>query len=810
MDSLWRDLRFGVRTLLRSPAVTALALLTLTLGIGANTAIFSVVSGVLLEPLAFPRPDELVVVIDSAPKLGFPQFSASPPNFKDWREQNQVFSSLDAMARGRFTLTAKGAQPQAVAGAEVTGDFFRTLGVRPHLGRLLAPADDRPGGERVAVLSHELWHRRFGGDPGILNRRITIDGRAHTVVGVAPPALKFPRQSELWVPLALDFSKSSRGAHYLSVVGRLKPGVSLERAQADLSAIARRLELQYPAQNTDWGVVLTRLRDVMVRDIRPALTMLQRAVWVVLLIACANVANLLLARMGSRERELAVRTALGAGRLRLMRQLIVESVILFAAGGALGLLVALWGTRTLVALNPDAIPRAEGIGIDARVLVYTLLISVATGVVFGLVPALSAIGGRRGRLSGALKEGGRAVAGGRRGNLARNVLVIGEVALALMLLVGAGLLIQSFARLQSVDPGFKPGGVITAQVSLPDAKYPDDPRQAAFFQQALERIRGLPGVQHAASIYPLPLSSGSGFQLSFVVAARPVPKPGEEQSAHVRFISPDYFRTMEIPALRGRSFTEQDGVNDQRVAIVNREMASRIWPGADPLGQRLTFGDPTKPTAKWMTVVGVVGDVRGSNLGNEPEMELYCSQYQTPSSAAALVVRTASDPLSLVAPVRRALQEIDGDLPLDKVQTMEQVVSSSLAQNRVKTVLLGIFAALALVLAAVGIYGLVSFSVAQRVHEIGIRIALGARRAEVLAMIVRQGMKLVAIGLVAGLGGAFASSRLLADQVYRVSVVDPLTYIGVPIVLTAVALLANWLPARRATRVDPQEALRSE
>src|ERR1700688_4871270 len=807
MDSLWRDLRFGARTLLHSPAVTALALLTLTLGIGANTAIFSVVSGVLLEPLAFPHPDELVVVIASAPKLGFPRFSASPPHFKDWREQNRVSSSLDAMNGGRFTLTAKGAQPQAVAGAEVTGDFFRTLGVRPLLGRLLAPADDRPGGERVAVLSYRLWHRRFGGDPGIVNRQITIDGRAHTVVGVAPRGLDFPRQSELWVPLALDFSKSSRGAHYLMVVGRLKPGASLERAQADLSPIARRLELQYPDQNTDWGVVLMRLRDVMVRDIRPALTMLQRAVWVVLLIACANVANLLLARMGSRERELAVRTALGAGRLRLMRQLIVESVILFAAGGALGLLVALWGTRTLVALNPDAIPRAEGIGIDARVLVYTLLISVATGAVFGLVPALSAIGRP---LSGSLKGGGRAMAGGRRGNLVRDVLVIGEVALALMLLVGAGLLIQSFARLQSVDPGFKPRGVITAQVSLPAVKYPDDPRQAAFFQRALERIRSLPGVQHAASIYPLPLSSARFFQLSFVVAARPVPKPGEEQSAHVRFISPDYFRTMEIPALKGRAFTEQDGIDDQRVAVVNREMASRIWPGADPLGQRLTFGDPTKPTAKWMTVVGVVGDVRGSNLGNEPEMELYCSQYQTPSSAAALVVRTASDPLSLVAPVRRALQEIDGDLPLDKVQTMEQVVSSSLAQNRVKTVLLGIFAALALVLAAVGIYGLVSFSVAQRVHEMGIRTARGARRAEVLAMIVRQGMKLVAIGLVAGLGGAFASSRLLADQVYRVSVVDPLTYIGVPIVLTAVALLANWLPARRATRVDPQEALRSE
>jgi putative ABC transport system permease protein len=806
MDSLWKDLRFGVRTLLRNPAVTALALLTLALGIGANTAIFSVVSGVLLEPLPFPRPDELVMVIDSAPKLGFPQFAASPPNFKDWREQNQVFASLDAMDAGRFTLTGKGGQPEALAGAAVSGEFFRTMGVRPLLGRLLAPADDRLGGERVVVLSHQLWHRRFGGDPAIIGRQVAVDGRAHTVAGIAPRGFDFPRKSELWVPLALDFAKSSRGAHYLTVVGRLRPGVSLERAQADMSAIAGRLERQYPDQNTAWGVVLTRLRDVMVRDIRPALTMLQRAVWVVLLIACANVANLLLARMGSREREIAVRAALGAGRLRLARQIVAESVILFAAGGALGLLVAFWGTRALVALNPDAIPRAEGIGIDARVLVYTLLISVATGAVFGLVPALSAIGGR---LYGALKEGGRGMAGGRRGRLARNLLVLGEVALALMLLVGAGLLIRSFARLQSVDPGFTPQGVITARLSLPEAKYPDDPRQAAFFQQAIERIRALPGVQHAASIYPLPLSS-SRFILSFVVAGRPAPKRGEDQSAHVRFISPEYFRTMEIPKLEGRLFTEQDGINDQRVAIVNRHMAAGIWPGQDPLGQRLTFDDSTKPRAKWMTVVGVVGDVRGSKLGNDPEMEIYCSQYQTPVLEAALVVRTAADPLSLVAPIRRAIQDLDGDLPLDKVQTMEQVVSASLAQNRVKTLLLGIFAALALVLAAVGVYGLVSFSVAQRVHEIGIRIALGARRAEVLRMIIVQGMKMVAIGLAVGLAGAYAANRLLTDQLYKVSVVDPLTYIGVPVVLTAVALLANWLPARRATRVDPVVVLRAE
>jgi len=803
MDSWWQDLRFGFRSLARNPGTTALALLMLALGIGANSAIFSVVSAVLLEPLPYPDPAQLVVVIDSAPKIGFPRFAASPPNFHDWHEQNHAFSSLAAFHRGRYALTG-GGRPEALAGAAVSGDFFRMLALRPRLGRFLLPSDDRPGGERVAVLSYELWRRRFGGDPGIVNRRITIEGLPYTVVGIAPPGFAVPPKSQLWLPLALDYAKEHRGAHYLAVMARLRPGVSLERAQAEMSALAGRLERQYPDSNTGWGVTLMRWQDLMVEDIRPAITTLQRAVWVVLLIACANIANLLLSRLGAREREIAVRAALGASRPRLVRLIVAESLLLFAAGGALGLLLAWWGTRTLILLNPDAIPRAEGVGIDGRVLAYTLAVVLATGVACGLVPALSAIGRR---LQGALQEGGRAMSAGVRGRLVRNLLVVVEVTAALVLLIGAGLLIRSFARLQSVDPGFRPQGVLTATLSLPDAKYPDNSRQASFYRQALERIRALPGVEHAASVFPLPLGGG-GFVLHFEIQGRPVSKPGQSQEANVRFVSPEYFDTVSIPRLKGRLFTAQDEENGQPVVIVNRAMAAKFWPGQDPLGQRFTFGDPAR--GKWLTVVGVVGDVRDAKLDREPEATAYRSQFQEPASDAALVVRTAGSPLALVEPLRAVLQQLDRDLPLDKVQTYEQVVADSLAQGRVKTVLLAIFSGLALLLATGGIYGVVSYSVSQRMHEIGIRIALGAARPAVLRLVLRQGMLVVTIGLVLGLAFSWATARLLASQLFEVSVNDPLTYLGVPLLLAAVALAANWLPARRATRVDPLAALRAE
>jgi putative ABC transport system permease protein len=806
METLWQDLRFAVRTLLRSPLTTGLALLILTLGIGANTAIFSVISGVLLEPLPYPSPDRLIQALDSSPRRGFPRYSSSPPNYRDWRDQNRSFSTLDAYYFARCNLTGT-ARPVAVPGGLVTANFFRTLGVEPLVGRFFRADDDRPGAEPVAVVSYALWHSAFGADPGLVGRRIQIDGRYRTVVGVAPRGLAFPRQAVLWLPLALDYAKEGRGGHYLVVLGRLAPGVTLPQAQADLSAIAARLERQYPQTNGTWGVVLEPLRDRLVAGVKPALVLLERAVWAVLLIACANVANLLLARMSSRGRELAVRAALGAGRRRLLRQVVAESVVLFGTGGALGLLLAWLGTRALLAANPDAIPRAEAVGLDGRVLLYTLAVSLVCGVLVGLVPALPALGGS---LHAPLKEGGRAVAGGRRGRWLRQGLVVGEVALALALLIASGLLLRSFARLQSVRPGFEPRGVMTAMLSLPDVKYPSEARAAQFFEQVLERVSALPGVEHAATVYPLPLAAGQNFGLSFAVAGRPQPAPADVPRADVVAISPDYFRAMEIPLLAGRAFTSQDRIGSQPVLIVNRTMARRLWPGESPLGKRITFDDPADPKARWPAVVGVVADVRATALGKEPESQAYWPQLQRPLDEVGLVLRTSQPPALLVPQVRQVVQSLDRDLPLDRVQTLTAVVAASLDQNRVKTLLIGCFGALALLLAAVGIYGVVSYTVAQRTHEIGIRVALGAGRREVLSLVIVQGMRLVVGGLAIGLAVAWAFSRLMADQLYEIKASDPLTYAGVPLLLAAVALVANWLPARRAARVDPLEALRAE
>ena len=806
MEGLLQDLRVGVRMLLRNPLTTGLALLILALGIGANTAIFSVISGVLLEPLPYPHPERLIALIDSAPKHGFPRFSSSAPNFRDWREQNRSFATLDAWSGGRYNLTGGGARPLSAPGAEVTGDFFRTLDVAPLHGRLLRADDDRKGAEPVVVLSYDLWRQRFGGDPGVVGRRIQVDGRDRTVVGVTRQGFRFPARATLWMPALLDYSEDTRGGHDLQVLGRLKPGVALPQAQADLSAVASHLEQLHPATNTAWGVNLVPLQEQLVGDIKPALVLLGRAVWVVLLIACANVANLLLARMSARNREIAVRAALGAGRRRLVLQVVAECVVLFVAGAVLGLAVAWAGTRALLALAPNTIPRADAVGIDLQVLLYTLAVALACGVLVGLVTALSALGSR---LYAALKEGGRTMAGGGRGQLLRNGLVAGEVALALALLVAAGLLLRSFARLQGVHPGFRTRGVMTATLSLPSVKYPDDPRLAQFYEQLLDGVRGLPGVQHAATVFPLPLGGG-GFVLQYAVEGRPKPEATEVPRADMEMIGPDYFATLDIPVLAGRAFSRRDRVGSQPVVIVSRSLARRIWPGENPLGKRITFDSTTDPKAVWMSVVGVVGDTRVAALGREPKPQAYWPVLQRPMPDASLVVRAAGAPAVLVAPVRRLVQGLDHDLPLDQVQTLETVVAASLSSNRVKTVLIGVFGALALVLAAVGIYGLVSYTVAQRTHEIGIRVALGAGRRDVLSLIIRQGMTLVAAGLVVGLGISWAASRLVAGQLYEVSATDPLTFAGVPLLLAAVALAANWLPARRATRVDPLEALRSE
>jgi putative ABC transport system permease protein len=805
LENLWKDIRFGLRTLVRSPATTLVALLTLALGIGANSAIFSVVDGVLLKPLPYPQPDELVIVSESAPKLGFPRFSVAPPNFADWKKQSRSFDHLVAYRRSRLNLTGSD-QPEVLQGAAVSPDFFSMLGVTLAAGRGFGEEEGKPGQDRVAVLSYDLWQRRFGGDKAILGRSVVLNGEGYLVVGVAPSGFDLPRKNELWVPLALDFAAESRGGHYLGTMGRLKDGVSLEKAGAEMAGIAARLAKQYPDTNAEWTVTLARLQDFMVEGIRPALILLLLVVGFVLLIACANVANLLLARVAAREREIAVRAALGATRVRLVRQMLAETVVLFVAGGLLGLGLAHFGVKALVAGNPAFIPRAQEIGVDARVLGFTLLVSLATGLVFGLVPALSATGSR---LYGALKEGGRAVAGGRQGRLVRNVLVALEVGIALALLVVAGLLIRSFARLTGVDPGFKPEGVLTARVSIPELKYPKEEQQSIFFQQLVERLSAIPGVEQAATIFPLPLG-GANMVLTYQVEGRPAVSPSEQPSAYVRMISSDYFRAMGIPVVRGRSFDSRDNHGGQPVVIINQTLAARDWPGQDPLGKRFTFDDATQPDARWLTIVGIVGDVRHGTLDEQKTAEAYWPQVQSPSPETYMVLRTRGDPNRLTAPLRAAVRELDKDQAVDRIRPMPEVMAESLAPNRLKTFLLGLFAGLALVLAAVGVYGVVSYSVAQRTHEIGIRMALGARRGQVLRLMVVQGMRVVLLGAALGLALAGWATRYLGGQVYGVTATDPMTFLAVSILLLLVALAANLLPAMRATRVDPLEALRYE
>jgi len=811
LDTLWQDIRFGFRTLLRSPATSVVALLTLALGIGANTAIFSVVNGVLLQPLPYPDPGELVIVLESNPGLGFPRFSVAPPNFDDWRRQNQVFGSMAAVSQGRFNLTG-GERPEAVAGAQVTPEFFPTIGVPPALGRGFLPEEGRAGGPKVAVLSHGIWQRRFGSDPGIVNRQIPIDGESFTVIGVMPPGFSFPSKCEVWLPLPWDFPPASRGGHFLVVFGRLKDGMTLERARTEMKAIAARLERQYPDSNKGWTTELRLLQDSIVENVRPALLLLLAAVAFVLLIACANVANLLLARLASREREIAVRTALGAGRARLVRQMVTESVVLFLVGGALGLVLATWATRALVAFYGEGLPSQQEIGIDSRVLFFTLVLALVTGILFGLAPALSATSGG---LFGALKEGGRAVAGGARGRLMRNLLVLGEVAVALVLLVGAGLLLRSFARLRAVDPGFHPKGVLTAELILPEKKYAEQERQILFTRELLDRLRAIPGVQSADTVFPMPLG-GNGFVLAFEVQGRPV-AASEDSSLHanVRLVTPDFFRTMGIRVLQGRVFTPRDDAKSIPVIVINKIMADRIWPGESPVGKRITFGDSEGPDVQWMEVIGVVAGIRHQALDKDPGSEVYWAQLQNPvSGQLSVVLRTQGEPTKLAGAVREAVRSIDGDLPVERVRRMEDVVSEALTSSRFQTVLLGIFAGAALLLAAIGVYGVISYSVAQRTHEIGIRMALGARRPEVLGLVVRQGMTLVLAGV--GVGLAFSLlltwwlSERIAGFVYGGRAVDPPTLVAVPLMLLAVALLANWLPALRATRVEPVVALRSE
>jgi len=797
MQTLWQDLRFGARMLLKAPNVTLIAVLTLSLGIGANTAIFTLVNAVLLRPLPYREPDRLVRLWETTPQL--PTFSISGPNYSDWARLNQVFEQTAAWREQNFNLT-NGGDPERVGAALVTASFFPLLGVKPALGRSFIPEEDQPGANnRFVIMSDRLWQRRFGADANILGKTVTLSGGSYTVVGVMGPEFQFGTTGDLWLPLALDPLRDNRSNHILTAAARLKPGVTLDQARAEMGAIARRLQEQYPNSNKGWGVKIATFYDWIVeRPFQQALFVLLGAVGLVLLIACANVANLLLSRAATRQKEIAIRSALGASRFRIIRQLLTESVILALAGGGLGVLLAWWGVDAFVAANPENIPRLREITLDNRALAFTFIISLLTGLLFGLAPAFQA---SRIALNEFLKEGGRTSAGSGLGRL-RRLLIVSEIAIALALLAGAGLLMKSFVRLQQVNLGFDPDHVLTLQLTLPRTKYPEARQQADFYQRLLERVRNLPGVRSAGISSSIPFPRGGSPHSAFFPEGRQL-SPEKSVGGNYRLVSPQYFRAMGIPLLKGRDFTNEDNEGGQPVVVISEETARQLWPGEEPLGKRLQWG----ASRQWYAVVGVAGDIRSAKLEAEPGLAIYLPSIQP---QMYLVVRTATEPLSLVAAIRSQVQAEDKDQPIANLRTMEQIVSNSISQRRFSTLLLGLFAAVALLLASIGTYGVMSYSVTQRTREIGVRMALGAESRDVLKLVVGEGMKLALAGVALGLVASLALTRLMTSLLYGVSATDAPTFAAVALSLTVVALLACWIPARRATKVDPMIALRCE
>jgi putative ABC transport system permease protein len=812
METILKDSRYAIRQLLKHRAFSLIAILALALGIGANTAIFSVVNAVLLRPLAYPAPEQLVSLWGTNPLNDIPKESASYPDYADWRAQAQSFQAMGGFAQTTPILTGGEGEPERLPGAYVMGDFFTALGVEPALGRKFVAEENETGKNRVVILSHALWQRRFGADPKIIGQQIVIGGNPHTVVGILSANFQDPvpgatKTVQLWLPLAAsDQMRQSRRSDFLNVIARLKRGVNLEAARAEMKGIAVRLEKQYPDTNTQWGVIVQPLHETLTGDVRPALIILLSAVAFLLLIACANVANLLLARASSRQREIAIRAALGASRGRVVRQLLTENVVLSLCGGGLGLLFAWWGIQALLALSPGNIPRLGSISIDRDVLFFTLGVSLVTGVLFGLVPAFTA---SRPDLSNTLKEGGRSAAESAGGRRLRSALAVAEIALSLVLLVGAGLLIRSFLRLQEVRPGFNPQHLLCVDLSLPSAKYKEDQQSVNFFDQLLGALAQQPGIQSAAVSEGLPLGGGAGF-IAFSIEGRLLSRTDRTPDAETRVVSPDYFRTLQIPLRSGRFLNERDVTGAPDAVVVSETLVKKYFPGQDPIGKRLTFGDPQAKDAEWYTVVGVVGDVRGVSLNEEPYGQLYTSYRQTPRRALTLTVQTAGEPNTMLGTVREKIWALDRQQPLYNVRTAEQVLEKSIARPRFNMLLITILASVALVLAAVGIYGVISYSVTQRTHEIGVRMALGASAADVLKLVVGQGMLLAGMGVGLGLLAAFAVTRIMTTLLFGVTATDPLTYFGLALLLGIIAFLACYIPARRATKVNPVTALRAE
>jgi putative ABC transport system permease protein len=803
MDTLLRDIRYGMRGLLKRPGFTLVALIALALGIGANTAIFSLVNAVLVQPLPFKDPDRLVWMWGNI-RQGGNRASVSPLDFLDYRQQNTSFEQFAAMFSIPLNINLTGnGEPERLASAGVTGNYFQALGVNPLLGRTFVLDNEKTGNDQVVVLSYGLWQRRFAGDPNIVNKTILLNGRTHLVLGVMPKEFNFPQAAELWLPMTFDREPGmkQRRAHFLRPIGRLKDGVTIAQAQADTDAIAQRLEQQYPESNTGWNLRLVDLRDRLVGNTKPTLFILLGAVGFVLLIACANVANLLLVRAAGRQKEIALRTALGASRFRIARQMITESILLALMGGALGAFLAIWGVQLLVALSADNLPPTAQVKIDATVLGFTLIVSLITGVLFGLAPALRTM---KLDLCNSLKEGGRSVGEGMQRNLMRSSLIVIESAVAVVLLVGAGLLVRSLIRLQNTSAGFDPHNVLTMRIDLPQDKYPTDEKKANFFHEVQTRIAGLAGVESVGMISELPLS-GQPNDIPYYVEGRPPATPDQGFDDDFRRVNTQYFQSLHIPILRGRNFTEQEVLKSAKLLLISDLLAKQTFPNEDPIGHRLVMGmgDGTP----W-EIIGIVGDIRHRALELQPAPAMYMPTLA--EDWMNVVVRAQGDPTNLAGAVRREVKAIDPDQPVAAMKTMDDWMATSVSAPRYRTSLLALFAFVALVLASTGIYGVMSYSVAQRTHEIGVRMALGAGRRNVLGLVVRQGMTLVALGLVFGLLGAFALTRVMSSFLFEVTPKDPLTFVGVAVFLPVIALLACYLPARRATMVDPLIALRYE
>ena len=801
-DAMIQDLRFSVRMLLKNPGFTLVAVITLALGIGANTAIFSVVNTVLLRPLPYHEPERLVQVWEKMPDSG--NNVISPDNFLDWQKQAKSFEGLSIYDVWLPAISTTGKTEQIV-GVSASANFFSVLGVTTQLGRTFAPDEERRGQDRVVVISHTFWQNRLGGEADVTGKKLTLDQSSYTIIGVLRPGfhhlrLIFDQQAVIFRPFDFKTVANQRAAHYLSAIGRLNTGVNLEQAQAEMTTIARQLEEAYPETNRDWGVSLVGLHQEVTGSISPILLILQGTVAFVLLIACVNVANLLLSRVVAREKEMAVRMAIGAGRWRIIRQLLTEGALLAIIGGAFGLLLARWGVDLVVSLAPPDIPRRQDISVDQRALGFTFLVSLLTALFFGLLPAIQAT---RANLNDVMKEGSRA--GFRRQRL-RGVLVVAEIALALVLLVGSGLLIHSLIRLQNVNPGFDTENLLTMRVGLPAPETRDVQQIVSFYHQMLTRLEIVPGAKSAALTSSVPFTGSYSWSTNFTIEGRPV-EPGREPMSGWRLISPAYFDTMGIPLLAGRAFTDRDTLGSIGVAIINESFARQHFPNVDPIGRTII---PQWRPERPRQIVGVVSDFKHRGLADDAGPEMYVPYTQQTWSSMALVVRTYAEPEEIQVAVQKALWEVDQSAPISRIASMKQILGDQHSRSRFTTVLLGIFAALALILATIGIYGVVSYAVRQRTHEIGVRMALGAQSIDVVWLDVRQGLKFTLLGIAIGLASAYGLRRLITNLLFNVSATDPLTFAGVSLLLTTVALFASWIPARRATKVEPLGALRHE